>query len=688
MSTVAIILSFLPLFFITGMMGPYMRPMAMNVPLAVTLSTIVAFCVTPFVAMRVLRRRDGDDAPDSNSGDSEDNDDGVTATFRYRLYNRMLRPLLRSRPLALLFVGAVAVMFGLAVLLPAFRLVPLKMLPFDNKSEFQVLVNMPEGTTVERTDGVLRDLAAYLLDVPEVESVAVYSGIASPMDFNGMVRHYYLRNEQNTGDLRVQLIHKSDREHMSHEIVLRVRRDLERIGERGGAVLQIVEVPPGPPVLSTITTEIYGDEDVPYTRLEEAAVIVAERMRLEPFVTDVDTTVEAPQKLALFQVDKEKAALSGVSTDDIVQTLELALEGWPVARLDAPHEVDPLAIVLRLDRTRRSDPATLRTLQVKGRPGILKTREGGSVRDAPQPLVALGELGAVEQSTRTSTIYHKNLKRVAFVFAEVAGRPPAGAILDMTSDELPPGSVVPPADASTKIKPVKDRTFFANGGGIPWSLPKGTRAVWNGEGEWQITLDVFRDLGLAFGAANIAIFFILWLQTGSVVITLTLMAAIPLTMIGIMPGFWALNLFGERLIDGFPNPTFLTATAMIGMIALSGIVVRNSLVLVDFVHSALRSGSSLEEALVRSGAIRVRPILLTAGTTFLGNIVITLDPVFSGLAWAIIFGIFASTFFSLGVVPVIYNLAFANRPGHGLPPSPEPLDATPDLPTTREYTEE
>jgi len=658
MSTVAIILSFIPLFFITGMMGPYMRPMAMNVPLAVTISTVVAFCVTPFVAKRVLRR-------EKPGAKSVDPDKAVMATFRYRLYSGLLRPLLRHRGRATLFLGAVAVLFFGSLLLPAFRLVPLKMLPFDNKSEFQVLVNMPEGTTVERTDGVLRDLASYLLTVPEVDSVAVYSGIASPMDFNGMVRHYYLRQEQNSGDLRVQLVHKSEREQQSHELVLRVRRDLERIGARGGAIVQLVEVPPGPPVLSTITTEIYGDEDAPYERLEQAALRVADRMRREAFVVDVDTSVEAPQPKSLFVTDKEKAALSGVSTDDIVQTLGMAIHGRNVARLDAPHEVDPLSVQLRLERSRRSDPATLRTLQVKGQPGILKKREGGAVTDMPQPLVALGELGDVVETVRTSTIYHKNLKRVAFVFAEVAGRAPADAILDMTADELPAGSTVPSGDPEGR--PIEGRTFFALGSDIPWSLPEGTHAVWNGEGEWQITLDVFRDLGIAFGVANIGIFFVLWLQTGSVIITLTLMAAIPLTMIGIMPGFWGLNLFGATSIDGFPNPTFFTATAMIGMIALSGIVVRNSLVLVDFIHMALRSGSTLEEALVRSGAIRVRPILLTAGTTFLGNIVITLDPVFSGLAWAIIFGIFASTVFSLGVVPVIYNLLYANRAGHGLP---------------------
>jgi len=662
MSTVAIIFSFLPLFFITGMMGPYMRPMAMNVPLAVTMSTVVAFCVTPFVALRVLRRPKEGEGGEGTAGPAAER------TFRYRLYDRLLRPLLRHRGRSLLFLGVVGALFVGSVVLPAFRLVPLKMLPFDNKNEFQVLVNMPEGTTVERTDGVLRDLAEHLLRVPEVRSVAVYSGVASPMDFNGMVRHYYLRQDQNTGDLRVQLAHKSERAHQSHEIVLRLRRELERIGARGGAIIQIVEVPPGPPVLSTITTEIYADEDVPYARIEEAAEVVAARMRREAFVADVDTTVEAPQRKLVFVTDKEKAALSGVSTDDVVQTLGLALEGRGVVRLDAPDEVDPLEVVVRLDRERRTDPATLRTLQVKGLPGVLKKREGGAVTDLPQPLVALGELGHVEESTRTSTIFHKNLKRVAFVYAEVAGRAPAEAILDITADERPAGTA--PALSDAEGRPVEGRDFIDLGSGIEWSLPHGTRAVWSGEGEWQVTLDVFRDLGIAFGAANIAIFFVLWLQTGSVIITLTLMAAIPLTMIGILPGFWALNAISGGAIDGFPNPTFFTATAMIGMIALSGIVVRNSLVLVDFIHMALREGSKLEEALVQAGAIRLRPILLTAGTTFLGNIVITLDPVFSGLAWAIIFGIFASTLFSLGVVPVIYNLVYAKRAGHGLPARP------------------
>jgi multidrug efflux pump subunit AcrB len=254
---------------------------------------------------------------------------------------------------------------------------------------------------------------------------------------------------------------------------------------------------------------------------------------------------------------------------------------------------------------------------------------------------------------------------VAYVFAEVAGRPPAEVILDVQADERTAGSAIP--EGAGEGIPLSQRDYLRRGAGLPWSLPEGTRAAWTGEGEWKITLDAFRDLGIAFGAANVAIFFVLWLQTGSVVVTLILMTAIPLTMIGIMPGFWLLNSVGALEIAGHPNPVFFTATAMIGMIALSGIVVRNSLVLVEFVHQALREGAELEDALLQSGAIRTRPILLTAGTTFLGNIVITLDPIFSGLAWAIIFGILASTVFTLGVVPVIYHLVYANRPGHGLP---------------------
>jgi multidrug efflux pump subunit AcrB len=659
MSTIAIILTFLPLFFITGMMGPYMEPMALNVPLAVSISTVVAFCVTPYLALKLVR------APREGAGDA-DPDAALRNTLRYRWFDRALRPLISSPRRAWMFLAVVMVLFIAALTLPALRLVPLKMLPFDNKNELQVTVHMPEGTTLEATDGTLRELAQVILQAPEVESIASHAGVYSPMDFNGMVRRYYLRGAPHTGDLRVQLVHKDGREDPSHALALRWRAELEEVAERNGARIQIVEVPPGPPVLSTITVEIYGDRGVPYTEIEAAALAVAARLEREPLVVDVDTSVESPQDRVRYVVDKEKAALSGIATEDVVRTLDLALDGLIAAQLEAPREVNPLPIVLRLERAQRSDPTTISLLQVQGRPGIVKQREAGGVQDAPRPLVALGELGRLESSPVMSPVYHKNLRPVAFVYAELSGRPPADAILDIQADQVADGSLATPS-AARGLTDLRGRTHISPGGGDPWSLPAGTSAVWNGEGEWQVTLDVFRDLGIAFGAANIAIFLVLWLQTSSVIVTLILMAAIPLTMIGIMPGFWLLNSLGARDVAGLPDPVFFTATAMIGMIALSGIVVRNSLVLVDFVHSALREGMPLDEALVRSCAIRVRPILLTAGTTLLGNLVITLDPVFSGLAWAIIFGILASSLFSLGVVPVIYHLVYARKPGHGLP---------------------
>jgi len=659
MSTIAIILTFLPLFFITGMMGPYMEPMALNVPLAVSISTVVAFCVTPYLALKLVRGpRHGSSAADPETL--------LRRSIRYRLFNGALRPLFARSRRSWLFLGVVALMFLGSLTLPALRMVPLKMLPFDNKNELQVTVHMPEGTTVESTDGTLRELAQVVLRAPEVAGVTSHAGVFSPMDFNGMVRRYYLRGAPHTGDLRIELVHKDRREAPSHAIALRLRDELEAVAARRGARIQIVEVPPGPPVLSTITVEIYGERGVPYADIERAAQAVAARLAREPLVVDVDTSVEAQQDRVRFVVDREKAALSGVATEDVVSTLDLALDGLTAAMLEAPNEVNPLPIVLRLERTERSDPATLSLLQVQGRPGIAKLRVAGGVADAPRPLVALGELGELEHSSLTSPVYHKNLQRVAFVYAELSGRPPADAILDVQADLRSDSDELDSA-AARSVDSLRSRTHLRPGGGDAWSMPAGTSAVWNGEGEWQVTLDVFRDLGIAFGAANIAIFFVLWLQTQSVIVTLILMAAIPLTMIGIMPGFWMLNLLGERTVAGLPDPVFFTATAMIGMIALSGIVVRNSLVLVDFVHGALREGVPLDEALVRSCAIRVRPILLTAGTTLLGNLVITLDPVFSGLAWAIIFGILASSLFSLGVVPVIYYLVYSRVPGHGLP---------------------
>jgi len=648
MSTIAIILAFAPLYFITGMMGPYMAPMAFNVPISVMASTLVAFLVTPWLAFKLLKPT------------PEQNDFQVTHTGLYRGYASLLKPLLGNRRRSWIFLAVVMLLFCVSMVLPALRLVPLKLLPYDNKDEFQIVVDMPENTTLERTQGVVSALNAYLRKVPEVRDYTAFVGEASPMDFNGLVRHYYLRRGAYVADIRVTLAERQRRSQQSHAVILRIRRDLEAIAKTYQARIKLVEVPPGPPVISTVAVELYGSKATPYAALQRAAEVLEKRLKQEPFVVDVDTSVEDDQQKIVFIPDREKAALSGIGTEDIARTLHLANDGLVAGFMQIPREVNPLPVVLRLPLEIRSSPHALAALRIKGRPGILKIREKSGLRDAPQPMVSLAELGEIRWSVQDKVIHHKNLKPVVYVFADGAGRSPAEIVLDIGSDMAADNTRRQPA-------PLKGRTYFSPGGGLPWTLPEGIRAVWNGEGEWEITLRVFRDLGIAFGAALLGIFLVLRIQTGLSAITGIIMLAIPLSVIGIMPGFWLLNQVGDRVVDGFSNPVLFTATAMIGMIALAGIVVRNSLILIEFIHMALREGKDLQEALLQAGAVRMRPIFLTAGTTLLGNMVITLDPIFNGLAWAIIFGIAASTLFTLFVIPVLYSLVYADKPGHGLP---------------------
>jgi multidrug efflux pump subunit AcrB len=648
MSTIAIIIAFAPLSFITGMMGPYMAPMAFNVPVSVTVSTLVAFLVTPWLAFKLLKPSAADSGRDFERG------------LLYRGYARLLQPLLRSRKRAALFLFVILALFCLSLAFPALRLVPLKLLPYDNKDEFQLVVDMPEGTTLERTQAVAAAFGAYLGGVPEVRDYTVFAGVPSPMDFNGMVRHYFLRREPHQADIRVTLAERRRRSQQSHAVLLRIRGDLEAIAQKEGARLKLVEVPPGPPVIATITAEIYGGKSTAYSELRQAARMLEKRLGREPFVVDIDSSVEDEQAKILFVPDREKAALSGISTDDIARTVQLAADGLVAGYLQIPSEVNPLPVVLRLPYEQRDLVALTASLQVKGRPGIVKIREKTGLREAPQPLVALGELGRIRSTVQDRVIHHKNLQPVVYVFADIAGRAPAEIVMDVKAD-------MGGGDGKRSPVPPDRRTFFGPGGGEPWDLPPGVQAVWEGEGEWKITLRVFRDLGLAFGVALLGIFIVLRIQTGLSPITGLIMMAIPLSMIGIMPGFWLLNQLGDRVVEGYPDPELFTATAMIGMIALAGIVVRNSLILVEFVHMALRQGQPLQKALVQAGAVRMRPIFLTAGTTLLGNLVITLDPIFAGLAWAIIFGILASTAFTLFVIPVIYHLMYEHKAGHGLP---------------------
>jgi len=607
LATLAVVLSFLPMLFITGMMGPYMRPMAINLPLTMLMSLLVAFTVTPWMTYHILKGEYG----------KSEHEFVLEESRIYRGYRRVVEPFLDSRKKAWLLVAAVVVLLLGSMAMPALNLVPMKMLPFDNKNEFQLVVDLPEGSSLESTDRVVRELEDYLATVNEVTDLTAYVGTASAMDFNGMVRHYYLRQGPHLADIRVNLAPKSRRSMQSHPLTLRLRDDLTAIAARHGAVLKIVETPPGPPVIATVTAEVYAEPGVSYAGQIAAAQQVRARMAGEDKVVDVDDTVEAPQRRLHFVPDRAKAALSGIDSASIARTLGAALGGETVGTLHIATERNPLPIVLRLPRPWRSSQADLEALTVRGQNG---------------QLVRLAELGRFVEETLEPTIYHKNLQRVVYVFGEMAGKSPVNAVLNLSSH------------------------FKEN------PLPAGTRVVWSGEGEWNITLDVFRDLGIAFGAALVLIFILLLLETGSVVMPLIIMAAIPLTMIGIMPGFWLLNLVLDQPVGGYNTPVFFTATAMIGMIALAGIVVRNSIILIDFIHHALRRGTPLKEAIIESGAVRLRPILLTAGAALLGNWIITLDPIFSGLAWAIIFGVFASTAFTLIVIPVVYWLVYGRDP--------------------------
>ncbi len=639
MSTVTIVLAFIPLAFITGMMGPYMAPMAFNVPVSVITSTVVAFLVTPWLASRILK--------ESSVPGTQD----VISTGDRGFYQRMIEPLLNDRRKSKLVLWVVVILFVVVALLPVFRLVPLKLLPFDNKNELQIVIDMPESSSLEHTAAIARQVSAEVARVPEVRSIATYVGIPSPIDFNGMVRRYYQRIGTNMADLRLTLVDKDLREHQSHGVVLRLRELLAPMNI-DGVNIKVVEVPPGPPVMSTLVAEVYGEWLTPYDLQRQAAETLMARLKREPFVVEIDSTVQSPQQRMRFITDKQKAALSGVATDDINNTLLMANSGYKAGFLQLPRESVPLPIEMRLAPWERTDINDFERLQVKGRPGIVQLSSAQGLDTAPQPLIAIGELGHFEHGLVDQAIHRKDLRPVVYVTAEVSGRTPAEVIADISADL---GSL------ESDSKDWRMRSFIDSGGDDPWHIPEDISISWTGEGEWKITLDVFRDMGLAFVFALVAIFIVLRIQTASATLSLIIMSAIPLTIIGIFPGFWILNMVGEREIAGAPEPVLFTATAMIGMIALAGIVVRNSLILVEFIDQARAQGLALKEALVQAGAVRMRPVLLTAGTTLLGNLIITLDPVFSGLALAIMFGIIASTLFTLIVVPVVYLLVF-DRP--------------------------
>jgi multidrug efflux pump subunit AcrB len=669
-ATLAIIFSFLPMFFITGMIGPYMRPMALNVPLAMLMSMVVAFTITPWLAYHGLRHKYRAGA-DVDSDHERHNLADVKQRALYKVFYPLMAPLLRSRLVAWSFLVGMLVLTAAAMGLAAVRSVPLKMLPFDNKNELQIVLDFDRGTTLERSDAAVREFEAYLATVPEVADYTSYVGANSPMDFNGLVRHYYLRQGDHVADIRINLAGKKHRNLQSHAIGLRMRNHLQGIADRHDARMKLVETPPGPPVLAGVVAEIYGQPDARYEDLLLAADTVRARLAVEPGVVDLDDARERAQAKLTFVPDTEKAALAGISADQIAGTLQAVLGGATVGLMRNDSERSPLRIELRVQVEQRSSAAALAQVRVKGDKG---------------QLVPLAELGRWDKTHVDQMIYHKNLQRVAYVLADAAGRPPADVVVDVSADQADNSKI--PVDARkvgngwmavTAARPVADRTFLANGSDIAWGLPPGFTVDFAGEGEWRITLDVFRDLGLAFGAAMIAIYILLVAQMGSFVVPLVVMLAIPLTILGVMPGFWLLNVLTSHYVGGYVDPVYFTATGMIGMIALSGIVTRDAIILVDFIHLSLARGRSLFDAILESRVVRLRPILLTATAAMLGAVPIIIDPIFSGLAWTLIFGLFASTLFTLFVIPVAYWLLYANTPGHGMPVSAMDQEEAPAL---------
>ncbi len=603
MSTLAIIVCFAPLTFITGMMGPYMAPMALNVPVTVVFSTVCALTIVPWLTLKLLKNSSILKSDTSKTGNAVPRKNRLQ-----RIYGAILRPFLdHSRYRRLMYLFIVLLLFASGSL-AVFRYVPLKLLPFDNKDEFEIILDMPEGTPLESTERVAQEFEDYLREFPVVKSVVKYVGTSSPMDFNSMVRHYYLRSGGRTADLQVILADRNDRKVQSHSILLTMRRGLEKIAQKYNADLQLVEVPPGPPVIATVVAEVYGEADTDYSELLANADKVADLMRTEDAVTDVIVMSKQNPEEAKITVDKDKAALHGIDTQTILETISAAMKGTSPATLHVAGERTPLQINVGLAQSSKASALALENIP-------LRSEEG--------ELIPLGELINIEYAPGSHAIYRKNMRDVVYVTAEMAGRSPAEAVIDLKQ----------------RIKDL--------------DLAPDIAVKWNGEGEWKITLDVFRDMGMAYVVALLGIYIILTVNTGSFFMPLLIMLAIPLTVLGILPGFFILNLFSD-MPGGYINPTFFTATSMIGMIALGGIVIRNSLVLIEFIQEARNQGMDLKEAIMQSGVVRMRPIILTALTTAIGAFPIVYDPVFSGLAWALIFGLLASTLFTLLVIPVAY----------------------------------
>jgi multidrug efflux pump subunit AcrB len=610
LATMTVIAALLPMAFVSGLMGPYMSPIPINASMGMLLSLAIAFVVTPWLARIWMKP--------SHAADAHAAPTGLAAKLG-PLFERMFEPLLHkeqgARNRKLLGLG-IAGLIALSLVLPATGLVLLKMLPFDNKSEFQVVVDMPVGTPVEETAAVMRELGAHLAQQPEVTDYQAYAGTSSPINFNGLVRQYYLRAGGEVGDMQVKLVDKSHRSDKSHVIATRLRPELQAIGQRFGANVKVVEMPPGPPVLAPIVAEIYGPDAEGRRRVAKAVRAIFEKT---DNVVDVDDSsiAAAPRKLLL--VDRRKAAAQGIPQQAIVTTLRAGLAGEATTYLHDGSKY-PAAALIQLPAERHGDLSALLQLTVRGASG---------------KLVPIRELVTVTDSEREQPVIHKDLLPVNFVTADMAGKldSPLYGMFKMRSDiqkiQAPDGAAL--------------NEYFISQPSDAW---RGYALKW--DGEWQITYETFRDMGAAYAVGLVLIYLLVVAQFGSYLTPLIIMAPIPLTIIGVMPGHALLQ-------------SQYTATSMIGMIALAGIIVRNSILLVDFINLQVKEGMPFKQAIVQSAITRAQPIMLTGGAAMLGAFFILDDPIFNGLAISLIFGIFVSTILTLVVIPTLYYTAYRRQ---------------------------
>ncbi len=617
LATWAVIAAILPMAFVGGLMGPYMRPIPVGASAAMVISMFIAFTITPWAAIHILRKGCGPEECAIES-DEEVDTDHAPDDFFTRLYHRFMEPLLAHTSWRLLFFAVIIFLLLASCSMVYLRLVKVKMLPFDNKSEFQIILNMPEGSTLEHTAGVAQEMAAVVGAEPEVVNYQIYAGTAAPYNFNGLVRHYFMRSGPTVADIQVNLLPKGKRDQQSHDIAKRVRPAITALAKKYGAAVAVAEVPPGPPVLETLVAEIYGPTDKERVAL---ATRVKKIFTETKGVVDVDWYREKDRSKLVIRVDKEKAALNGISEGAVNRAIQIGLHGSSIDLFHQPRDKEEINIILRLPLSMRSTIDGLLNISLPA---------GGNPAG---PLVPLRELVTVEKRPVNQPIYRKNLKPVIYVIGDVAG-----------AAESP---VYPILAMNKKIAALNGRDFGGDKKDIviynlhqPFTT---TEPAMKWDGEWHITLEVFRDLGLAFAVVMILIYMLMVGWFRDYITPLVVMAAIPFSLIGILPAHWALG-------------AFFTATSMIGFMAGAGIVVRNSIILVDFIELRRSHGLPLAEAVVEAGAVRFRPMLLTALAVVVGSSVILADPIFQGLAISLMFGEIASLLISRMAVPVLYYM--------------------------------